>query len=109
CADVFLMGPALPREHSQDARDGFTREELALIPQDTYFIYPANLWPHKNHYRILQAFEHFLRSTGRHMELVLTGHQDGWPKLRDAFPGLPVRHLGYVQPHLLRLLIERAA
>lgn len=109
CADVFVMGPALPREHSQDAHDGFLREELALIPQDAYFIYPANLWPHKNHHRILQAFEHFLRSTGRQMELVLTGHQDGWPELREAFPGLPVRHLGYVEPWLLRLLIERAA
>jgi glycosyltransferase involved in cell wall biosynthesis len=109
CTDVFLMGPALPREHSRDARHGLTREELALIPQDAYFIYPANLWPHKNHHRILQAFGEFLKSTGRQMELVLTGHQDGWSELRDAFPGLPVRHLGYVQPRLLRLLIERAA
>jgi len=28
--------------------------------------------------------------------------------LREAFPALPVRHLGYVRPQLLRLLMERA-
>jgi hypothetical protein len=57
---------------------------------------------------MLRAFELFLKSTGRQMEFVLTGHQEGWPELRGAFPGIPVRHLGYVQPRLLRLLIERA-
>jgi glycosyltransferase involved in cell wall biosynthesis len=108
CADVFLMGPALPREHAQDGRNDCTPEELALIPKNKYFIYPANLWPHKNHRRILQAFDRFVNSTGHQMEFVLTGNEEGWPVLRDAFPALPVRHLGYVRPQLVRLLIERA-
>ena len=108
CTDVFLMGPALAKEHAQHTRDDFTPEELALIPKNKYFIYPANLWPHKNHNRILQAFDLCRNSTDQQMEFVLTGNEEGWPMLREAFPALPVRHLGYVRPQLLRLLMERA-
>jgi glycosyltransferase involved in cell wall biosynthesis len=102
CADVFLMSPALPPRHAND--DGLTDAENALVPAGDFFLYPANLWLHKNHRRVLQAFARFLERTGRPAELILTGHPAGWEKLRKQFPTLPIRHLGFVRPALLRRL-----
>jgi glycosyltransferase involved in cell wall biosynthesis/GT2 family glycosyltransferase len=102
CADVFLMSPALPTRHANDA--GLTDAESALVPAGDFFLYPANLWPHKNHRRVLKAFARFLERTGRPAELILTGHPAGWEKLHKQFSTLPVRHLGFVRPTLLRHL-----
>ncbi len=102
CADIFLMPPALPPRHAND--DGLADAESAVVPTGDFFLYPANLWPHKNHRRVLQAFARFLERTGRAAELILTGHPAGWEKLRSQFPTLPVRHLGFVKPALLRRL-----
>jgi glycosyltransferase involved in cell wall biosynthesis len=106
CQDVFLMGPALVANDSDPA--ALTDEDRAQVPQGDYFLYPANLWPHKNHRRTLQAFELFLQQSGRPFELVLTGHPDGWDTLAAEFPNLPVRHLGYVRRPLLNELMRRA-
>jgi glycosyltransferase involved in cell wall biosynthesis len=106
CRDVFLMGPALMR--SEDGVAPLTGEEERRLPPGDYFLYPANLWPHKNHRRLLEAFATFLRQAGRPFELVLTGHPDGWPALAADFPGLPVRHLGFVRRPLLHDLMRRA-
>jgi glycosyltransferase involved in cell wall biosynthesis len=102
CDDIFLMSPALPTRHADDA--GLTDAENALVPAGDFFLYPANLWPHKNHPRILQAFARCLERTGRSAELILTGHPAGWKELHKKFPTLPVRHLGFVSPALLRRL-----
>src|SRR5207253_8639640 len=42
------------------------------------------------------------------VELVLTGHPDGWSELQREFAALPVRHLGYVRPQLIAALFRRA-
>ena len=102
CRDIFLMPPALPPQHAHD--DGLTEADQALVPAGDFFLYPANLWPHKNHPRVLQAFTRFLERTDRPMELILTGCPDGWNDLRKQFPTLPVRHFGFVKPALLRRL-----
>lgn len=107
CQDIFLMSPALPVEHQHASPIDLSPEEQALIPPGDFFLYPANLWPHKNHRRVLRAFELFLKQTGRPMSFVLTGHPDGWSERQAEFPDLPVRHLGFVRPQLLRLLFER--
>src|SRR5262249_39666835 len=73
-----------------------------------FFIYPANLWPHKNHRRVLQAFERCLRGVGRPVELVFTGHPRGWEELARDFPALPIRHLGFVRRGFLQILLARA-
>jgi glycosyltransferase involved in cell wall biosynthesis len=39
---------------------------------------------------------------------VFTGHPDGWESIRKDFPSLPLRHLGFVRPQLLRALLSRA-
>lgn len=108
CRDIFIMSPALRTGWEHPSSDSLTEAERALLPSGDYVLYPANLWPHKNHRRLLEAFARFLPRVGRPVELVLTGHPEGWPELARAFPDLPVRHLGYIRPSLLRVLLAGA-
>jgi glycosyltransferase involved in cell wall biosynthesis/GT2 family glycosyltransferase len=108
CRDVFLMSPGSPVDVPATSIEDLTQEERVQLPAGDFFLYPANLWPHKNHRRLLQAFELFLRRTNLRCELVLTGHPEGWPELSGDFPHLPVRHLGYVRRRLLQVLLRRA-
>jgi len=105
--DIALVSPA-PRREFLAAPPDLTAAELSMIPDGDFFLYPANLWPHKNHRRVLQAFRQFLRRGDRLVSLVLTGHPDGWPRLRSHFRDLPVRHLGHVRGAVLRRLYGRA-
>ncbi len=43
---------------------------------DLYFYYPAQFWPHKNHFRILEALSH-LKKSDIHLHLVLSGGDKG--------------------------------
>ncbi len=108
CPDIFLMNPALATDGNRATPDGLSGAERALLPAKDFFIYPANLWPHKNHRRVLQAFALFLEKTNRPVELVFTGHPKGWKELVRSFPGLPIRHLGFVRRGFLQVLLARA-
>ncbi len=109
CEDIFLMGPALQTAH-KGARDsaGLSDSERSLIPEEDFFLFPANLWQHKNHKGLLRAFRLFMENTGDNVRLVLTGHPEGWQELAKEFPDIPATHLGFVRPELLRMLFERA-
>jgi glycosyltransferase involved in cell wall biosynthesis len=104
CNDVFLMGPALTVPPDEE----LTGDEHAVVPAGDFFLYPANLWPHKNHRRLLQAFRLFTQHSDRRVELVLTGHPAGLDGLEGEFAGLPVHHLGFVRRTLLEQLLRRA-
>ncbi len=109
CGDIFLMPPALQVSHRHIEKDSLTQAEKLLIPSRDFLLFPANLWKHKNHRRLLEAFAELLaRRPGLDVELVLTGHPSGWEDLAKDFPNLPVRHVGFVRPELLRTLLERA-
>jgi glycosyltransferase involved in cell wall biosynthesis len=77
------------------------------LPPEPFVLYPANLWPHKNHERLLVA----LASTNA--TLVLTGAAYGHlDALLDTATRLGVRnrvhHLGYVPAAALAPLYRRA-
>ena len=108
CKDIFLVSPALQLDYAKKTAGGLTEAEKETIPANDFFLYPANLWPHKNHGRVLEAFARFLDVTGRDMEFVFTGHPDGWSLLKSDFPNLPIKHLGFVSPHLLCSLFQKA-
>jgi glycosyltransferase involved in cell wall biosynthesis len=109
CRDVFLMPPALTVEHRPVSESELTQAERDLIPAGPYFYYPANLWPHKNHRKTLSAFEQFLqRCPDSQMQLLFSGHPAGWTRLRREFHHLPIRHLGFVRPELVRMLYQKA-
>jgi glycosyltransferase involved in cell wall biosynthesis len=106
--DVFVAMPSLPADFLAARSDEATSSEAALLPAGAFFFYPANLWPHKNHDRVLEAFRRFRDRTGSQATFVLTGSPRGWSELRDRHRDLPLLHLGYVSAPLLKLLYERA-
>jgi glycosyltransferase involved in cell wall biosynthesis len=109
CRDIFLMPPALHLAELSVEESQLRAEELVQLPQKPFFYYPANLWKHKNHHRLCEAFARFLEESSADMELIFTGHPDGWLALQAGFPGLPIRHLGFVRPVVVRHLYQHAA
>jgi glycosyltransferase involved in cell wall biosynthesis len=76
--------------------------DWALDLPPCYVLYPANMWPHKNHARLLRAMA---RVDLGDLHLVLTGQTYGRP-----LPGSHerVRHLGHVPFEELPALYRRA-
>jgi glycosyltransferase involved in cell wall biosynthesis len=107
-ADVVVAPPGLPDEFARACSRAATADERELVPANEFFLFPANIWPHKNHERLFEALRSCRERTGRDVELVLTGSPSGWEELRARHPDLPIHHLGYVSAQLLRLLYERA-
>jgi glycosyltransferase involved in cell wall biosynthesis len=82
-------------DHDRFTPDGPRREGLP----ERYVVYPANLWPHKNHEGLLKAWEQVQDSD---LHLVLSGQTYG----RPAPEGERVIHIGHIpldeMPSLLR-------
>jgi glycosyltransferase involved in cell wall biosynthesis len=96
---------------SPDAEEDDAERVRALGAPDRYVIYPANIWPHKNHGRLLEAMA-LLDET--ELGLVLTGERYGrWSSLAATAQALGigdrVHHLGYVDRGVLPALYRRAA
>jgi glycosyltransferase involved in cell wall biosynthesis len=77
---------------------------------EPFVLYPANLWPHKNHRRLVEALAAMRE---RDVSLVLTGQPYGrLAELEEHARGLGVeqrvRHLGYVDAETLPALYRRA-
>ena len=89
--------------------DGDALAELDLPPR--YLVYPANLWPHKNHERLLEGLA---RAADRSIALVLCGADYGrLGALQETARRLGVadrlRHLGFVPAPALPAILRRAA
>ena len=79
-------------------------DDADLELPERFIFYPANLWPHKNHRRLLDAFA---RVDDPELQLVLSGQTYG--TLEEL--GLDrdrVRHLGHVSPEAMATLYRRA-
>jgi glycosyltransferase involved in cell wall biosynthesis len=77
---------------------------------ERFVVYPANLWPHKNHARLVAALA---RTSDRSLELVLTGQPYGrldalMDEARRAGVSERVHHLGFVRSDALPALYRRA-
>jgi glycosyltransferase involved in cell wall biosynthesis len=77
--------------------------DAALDLPERFLLYPANLWPHKNHARLLRAFA-AVRDAD--LRLLLVGQTYGRPLPGPA--DARVRHLGYVDDDTLARLYRRA-
>lgn len=92
----------------EDGSDEDVRRELRL--PERYVIYPANMWPHKNHDRLVDAL---CRISERELHLVLTGQDYGrraglMDRARRAGIGDRVHHLGYVSRDAVPALYRAA-
>ena len=84
----------------------------ANLPPGPYFFYPANIWPHKNHVRILQALD-ALGRRGWTPRVVFSGRDQGTrAHLEDVAARLglsaQVQYLDFVAPTELARLYRHA-
>ncbi|HET7537034.1 MAG TPA: glycosyltransferase, partial [Candidatus Didemnitutus sp.] len=76
-----------------------------------FLLFPAHSWPHKNHVRLLEAFELILPHIAKDIKLVLTGRpfEAGHPAQllmeRESLRGR-VLHLGYRSPLEMKALFH---
>lgn len=78
-----------------------------------FALYPANLWPHKNHHMLVLAFHRLRRTYGVTLPLVLTGDDIGQrAKLEELIAHFRLReevhYLGYIPSGDLRVLYAKA-
>ncbi|QDU90519.1 D-inositol 3-phosphate glycosyltransferase [Pirellulimonas nuda] len=61
--------------------------------REGFFLYPAQTWPHKNHLRLIEAFERVCRKSERSLRLVCTGvkNADHFPEIEARLARSPVR------------------
>jgi glycosyltransferase involved in cell wall biosynthesis len=120
--DRIAEGLGIPRERFVVAPHGVEgRFSTAAGPDDAavleslgvrrpYCLYPANLWPHKNHARLLEAFR---EQPDPDTRLVLTGQRERrgrWLDERVRALGLEgrVSHLGHVADRAMPTLYRQA-
>lgn len=106
-AKIVLVPPG-PNLELLQADAVLTSAEMDLIPKEPFFLFPANLWPHKNHHRLCTALEFALGRLPEKVSLVMTGDPAGWTELQNDYPHLPLYHLGFVSPGLLQALYRQA-
>jgi GT2 family glycosyltransferase len=86
----------------------------AGAPEEPFFFYPANFWPHKNHEALFVAYRLYaLGAASRAWPLVCTGHPDGrMDLLRELRDGLGLKDrvifLGHVKDDAFAALWARA-
>lgn len=108
CDDIFLMPPAAQVSLDDEAEEAGAEFRERMDAIGPFFFYPANLWSHKNHKRLLEAFEIFRKNSRHDIALVLTGYPSGWDGFESAHAHLPVHHLGFVSKAELRHLYRHA-
>lgn len=98
---IYSQGVVQSHPLGQERRVVVCSPRPSPMPQNrptlrrNYFVFPANLWPHKNHRRLFQAFRLFCQQSQEGYELLLTGHTlDRWADLIRDSSDLPIRHLG---------------
>ncbi len=110
----YTLPPNLTR-HPRDSEVSEVRQHFGL-PQ-RYAFYPAQLWPHKNHYRIVEAAGFLAREQGIKIPLVFAGGENPQWNVRDVCEALAerdgildqLRFLGYVSDEELAALFAGAS
>ncbi|NTF33470.1 glycosyltransferase [Rhizobium skierniewicense] len=104
--DVFLMPAALPEELQETPTEDDLPSEAKSF--ERFFYMPANLWPHKNHRRLFEAFKLALPDLPPKTGLVLTGNPDGLQESLKGFEDLPIVHLGFLPHRQVAALFAKA-
>jgi glycosyltransferase involved in cell wall biosynthesis len=100
-------------DHGRFRAEASSGEDELLAPfnlPERFVLYPASLWPHKNHERLLEALS---RVEDRSLHLVLTGAAFGHlaelgARASRLGVGERVHHLGFVPDPVLPPLYRRA-
>ncbi len=110
---IFVIPSPPPKDFLtykiDDAKFSIVKEKYRL--PDRFIFYPAQCWEHKNHIRLVEAFQ-FVLAKHPDIHLILTGSQnDNYPNLAKKISQLNlenrIHHLGYIDyqdfPYLYKL------
>jgi glycosyltransferase involved in cell wall biosynthesis len=109
---VVNWGSDLGADQARTASEvAATRRKLSL--PETFLLYPAQTWPHKNHAGLLEALALLKGRHGVSPALVCTGHRtELWPRLRHRIRELGLETVvyfpGFVSTKELRCLYAMA-
>jgi Glycosyltransferase len=110
---TVVPGGSVLREYPPptDRDIGELRSRLSL--PESFLLYPAQTWPHKNHMRLLEALASIRDEHGVSIPLVCPGKQtDHYREIQDLIGSLGLEPLtrfpGFVSPLELRALYELA-
>ncbi len=101
-------------QYPQVSADDLEEAARRLALPQTYTLYPAVTWPHKNHLRLLDALAHLRDRRGVSVNLVCTGarYESHWPKVAQRVTDLrlenQVTFLGFLSEADLRAVYRRA-
>ena len=88
---VIREGADVRPELSQSAEAVAEIKSKYQLP-DSYVLYPAMTWPHKNHVGLLEATALIRQVHGVAVPLVFTGTEraEFWPQIQQRNPGLGI-------------------
>lgn len=97
---VIPLAPSVTNHALPEESILHTIHEWYSLP-DTFALYPAMTWPHKNHIRLLEALALLRDRDNLRVNLVCTGQQNShWPRVQARLNALhlgdQVRFLGFV-------------
>lgn len=109
---VILLGPPTELYQSIDQEDLLRTGSKFRLP-DSFVLYPAQTWPHKNHLRLLEAVALLKSKHGLVIRLICTGNKNFyWPTIEAAIRTLElsdqVSFPGFVTTNELQALYRLA-
>ncbi len=79
---------------------------------EPYLFYPANLWPHKNHQRLIQALAMYNEEGHQVVHLVMTGYPSNMDIEKEIQQKSQqynwLHYLGYIDPTEVAVLLKKA-
>lgn len=84
------------REYPAPAQADLDRLRASLSLPESFLLYPAQTWPHKNHERLLQAIARIRDESGTTLPLVCPGRQTrDYRRIRDLIKSLGLAETTY--------------
>ena len=108
---TVVPGGSVLREYPAPTRSDLDRLRARLSLPDSFLLYPAQTWPHKNHERLLRAIARIRDRTGTTIPLVCPGRQTrDYRRIRELTQSLGLAETtsfpGFVSSLELRGLYE---
>jgi hypothetical protein len=96
-----------------DYNSWLKKSEELKTGSEHYLLYPAATWPHKNHMRLFEALQQFIKDTELPLRLYLTGKRTAhWAELnywlQDKALQRSIKHLGYCSTKQLSMLYSNS-
>jgi glycosyltransferase involved in cell wall biosynthesis len=111
---TVVPGGSVLREYPAPTPEDLDRLRARLELPESFLLYPAQTWPHKNHERLLEALARIREESGLTIPLVCPGKQTRhYRRIRELVEGLGLTDAtsfpGFVSSLELRGLYELAA